>query len=62
MHKRRNMLNSDQKVLARSLRKRLTGNVPQEILDNLSDEELLHQYDLKRVADLKKFNEKKGAK
>jgi hypothetical protein len=56
------MLNSDQLILARSLRKKLSGNVPQEILDNLADEDLLHQYELKRVADLKKFNVKKGSK
>jgi hypothetical protein len=53
------MVNSDQLVLARSLRKRLAGNVPQEILDNLADEDLLHQYELKRVMDLKRLNEKK---
>jgi len=54
------MLNSDQLILARSLRKRFTGNVPQEILDRLSDEELLNQYEMQRVGDLKRVNEKKA--
>lgn len=53
------MLNSEQVTLARSLRRKLTGNVPQEILDNLSDEDLLHQWQQKMVADLRKLNDAK---
>jgi hypothetical protein len=50
-------MNAEQKLLARGIRKKLTASVPQAILDRLSDDELVHQYGLKRVADLKRFND-----
>jgi hypothetical protein len=52
-------MNAEQKLLARGIRKKLTGSVPQNILDRLSDDELVHQYELKSVADLKRFNEER---
>jgi hypothetical protein len=52
-------MNAEQKLLARGIRKKLTGCVPQALLDRLSDDELVHQYELKRVADLKRFNEER---
>jgi hypothetical protein len=50
-------MNPEQKLLAREIRKKLTGSVPEAILDRLSDDDLVHQYELKNVADMKRFND-----
>jgi hypothetical protein len=54
-------MNAEQKLLARGIREKLTASVPQAILDRISDDELVHQYELKRVADLKRFNDARVA-
>jgi hypothetical protein len=44
---------------SRGIRETLAGSVPQAILDRPSDDELVQQYELKRVAVLKRFDDER---